>query len=100
MQALRPGSLLVVQEDVHDAQTGEVLIKKGAHLMYLDTVSSRLRDFGHRVVDATTLKKYILDAGVEIVDADEKGTMFVVRPRYPDLPIHARRLTMDGVVRT
>jgi hypothetical protein len=100
VQSLRQGSLLVAQEDITDFRTGEVLIRKGAHMMYLERLESNLLDLGHKVIDATTLKKFILDAGVQIVDSDGDGTLFVVRAKFYDLPIHGRHLAMDGNVRT
>ncbi len=99
MSALRPGSLLVAQDDITDFRTGEVLIRKGAHMMYLERLESYLLDLGHKVIDSTSLKKYILDSGVQIIDSDGQGLLWVVRGKHHDLPIHARHLRMDGSVR-
>lgn len=96
---LKSGSLLVAQDDIVDYLTGEVLVRKGAHMMYLERLESYLLDLGHKVIDSTTLKKFVLDAGVEIVDADDSGTLFVVRAKHHDLPMHARHVHMDGTVR-
>lgn len=92
MSQLRPGSLLVAQDDITDAFTGELLIRNGAHMMYLERMAGELIDKGHRVVDITTMCKFDLDPGLEFVDSDGNGTLFVVRGRFTDLPIHARRL--------
>lgn len=96
---LKSGSLLVAQDDIVDFLTGEVLIKKGAHMMYLKHLENHTRDFGHKVIDSTTLKKFVIDTGVEFVDADDTGALFVVRAKHHDLPMHARHVHMDGTVR-
>lgn len=88
MSALKPGSLLVAQDDITDPFDGTVLIREGVHMMYLEHLTPR----GHKVVDTTTLRKFVLDEGLEFSDADGTGALFVVRGRFQDLPIHAQRI--------